>query len=62
MIQITLKIDENQEPELAEWVKSFHIKGKRLLSFNIRKAINFYLKHKDESGPVHPSGTEAGNF
>jgi hypothetical protein len=46
MIQITLKIDEEEDQELAEWVKSFQGKRYRVLSLNIRKAIKFYLCHR----------------
>jgi hypothetical protein len=45
MIQITLKIDEEEDPEIASWVKSFQGKRYRVLSLNIRKAIKFYLCH-----------------
>ena len=52
MIQITLKIDEQEEPVLAEWIKRFQGKRSRLLSLNIRKAIRFYIKNG--------TGTDAG--
>ena len=46
MIQITLKIDEEEDREIAAWVKSFQGKRYRVLSLNIRKAIKFYLRHE----------------
>lgn len=58
MIQISLKIDPEEEPTIAAWVKSLQEKrGRRVLSLNIRKAIQFYLTHKDESEPAVSSRT-----
>jgi hypothetical protein len=45
MIQITIKIDEEEDQDIAAWVKSFQGKRYRVLSLNIRKAIKFYLCH-----------------
>ena len=45
MIQISLKVDEIEDQEIAAWVKSFQGRRSRLLSLNIRKAIKFYLEN-----------------
>ena len=43
MIQISLKIDEEGDPRLAAWVKSFQGKRSRELSATIRQVLRSYI-------------------
>jgi hypothetical protein len=62
MIQITIKIDEEEDQEIAAWVKSFQGKRYRVLSLNIRKAIKFYLCHGAGMEPrTKPASVAAGD-
>lgn len=63
MIQISLKVDEIEDQEIAAWVKSFQGRRSRLLSLNIRKAIKFYLENSTgiSSAGAYPQSHRPGN-
>jgi hypothetical protein len=43
MIQVSLKIDENDDPVLAAWVLKFKGKKSKELSANIRRILRIYI-------------------
>jgi hypothetical protein len=43
MIQVSLKIDEESDPMLAQWVMSFKRKKSKELSANIRRILRTYI-------------------
>ena len=43
MIQVSLKIDENDDPVLADWIKSFKGKKSKELSANIRRILRTHI-------------------
>jgi hypothetical protein len=43
MIQISLKVDETEDPRLAAWIKSFQGKKSKELSANIRRVLRTYI-------------------
>jgi len=43
MLQISLKIDEETDPVLAQWILSYKGKKSKELSANIRRILRIYL-------------------
>jgi hypothetical protein len=43
MIQISLKIDEETDPALAQWIMSYRGKKSKELSANIRRILRTYI-------------------
>jgi hypothetical protein len=50
MIQISLKIDEESDPVLAQWIMSFRGKRSKELSANIRRILRTHLNSSADSG------------
>lgn len=47
MLQISLKIDEETDPVLAQWVLSYKGKKTKELSANIRRILRTHLNRQD---------------
>ena len=56
MIQISLKIDEENDPVLAAWVKGFQGKRSKELSANIRRILRNHLSGAPTPGPATGAG------
>ena len=51
MIQVSLKIDEESDPVLADWVKDFKGKRTRELSANIRRILRTHISGRGTGEP-----------
>jgi hypothetical protein len=51
MVQISLKIDEEEDPVLAKWVKSFQGKKTKELSANIRRILRRHIDSREIEEP-----------
>lgn len=43
IVHVNFKVDDEEEPELAQWLKTLK-KKERTLSYNIRQALKGYLR------------------
>lgn len=48
MIHVSFKVDKEEDPELAEWLRRFKGKRSRLKSYHIRKALTKYIKENEK--------------
>jgi hypothetical protein len=53
IIKVSFKIDDTEEPALAEWINAFKKKG-RIRSYHIRQALKAYLCGGGAPSPVFP--------
>jgi hypothetical protein len=56
MIQISLKVDEETDPVLAEWIINLRSLGTKELSVNLRQALRAYITGRIP-GTVRDQGT-----